>query len=321
MNAPRSPRPYQLYRDSLVERFWEYQKNHFSDHPEYCERPKEENSRPPVFIDKFAYCNVLTDNSLSIEQQKTIIQTIPVDERHRWFGSMTSSQALAQSVFGALRALNKLYLLENIKNDQGNRLFSPISPDVQLEYSVDYLGEPRQTSIDVFSPGNYRIAIECKLTEEEVGTCSRPKLNKKMPEYCDGSYERKANRSTSCPLSERGVLYWRYIPEVFHWLTHECYDHCPIRETYQLVRNILAVSVWENGKVDLQSGHVVLLYDERNPEFQLGGKGYKAWEDTHRALKNPLLLRECTWQRVVKEIRKDSELDWLADGLGEKYGF
>jgi len=44
-----------------------------------------------------------------------------------------------------------------------------------MEYKVDYLGEPVH-QLDGYFSGDYQIAIECKLSETEFGTCSRPGL-------------------------------------------------------------------------------------------------------------------------------------------------
>ena len=81
---------------------------------------------------------------------------------------MASSQALSQSVFGNLKVYGKLSCLRDIQDDSSDFLFDDADLSVQnlkMEYTVDYLGElpPRQTSIDVFFGGGYRIAFEGKL--------------------------------------------------------------------------------------------------------------------------------------------------------------
>jgi len=84
-----------------------------------------------------------------------------------------------------------------------------------MEHEVRILNEPRPTSLDVFISGRHRIAIECKLSETEFGTCSRPRLSKGSPEYCDGSYTVQGGRKTRCALTEIGVRYWGHIPRLF----------------------------------------------------------------------------------------------------------
>jgi hypothetical protein len=66
---------------------------------------------------------------------------------------------------------------------------------------------------------------------------------------------------------------------------------------------------------------VVLIYDESNPAFQNGGDGNRQFEITKSALKNPTLLRKCSWQNVVKLLREKEILKWLTDELKLKYGF
>ena len=104
---------------------------------------------------------------------------------HKWFRSMTSSQALAQSVFANLKYHNKLGLLADLRGEDGLPPFpsnlvrpggSGAAAQLELEYHVSYLGEPRPTSVDVMFDGNYRVAVECKLSEPDVGACSRPDL-------------------------------------------------------------------------------------------------------------------------------------------------
>jgi len=64
-----------------------------------------------------------------------------------------------------------------------------------------------------------------------------------------------------------------------------------------------------------------LLYDERNPHFRPGGRVLKVYEEVKAALKNPYLLQKCTWQEIVKVMRKDPDLKKLTFMLQEKYGF
>jgi hypothetical protein len=193
-----------------------------------------------------------------------------------------------------------------------------------MEFDVDYLGEPRPTSLDGYFCEGYKVAIECKFTEIEVGTCSRPRSSrtssKNERDECDGSYSRKGSRKERCPLSEIGVLYWRYIPSVFNWGGDLDLIPCPLHKNYQLVRNILAVSVNAEGQVSSENGHVVLIYDERNPAFQEKGDGLSAYWDTRGALKKPGMLRRCSWQRIVQHIRQNGILPWLPDMLALKYG-
>ena len=89
---------------------------------------------------------------------------------------------------------------------------------------------------------------------------------------------------------------------------------------HQLVRNVLAACVRPDGAVAPENGHVVVIYDERNPAFQPGGDALHGYDQTNRALRVPRLLRKCGWQRIVRHLRKEAVLPWLTEHLELKYG-
>jgi hypothetical protein len=169
----------------------------------------------------------------------------------------------------------------------------------------------------------FRVAVECKLSETEVGGCSRPNLrpgdSNYESDYCDGTYTRQRGRRDRCSLTEAGTHYWRYVSKLFTWAYDADMCPCPLAATYQLVRTVLAACVRPGGEVDL-AAHAVLLYDERNPEFAEGGRGHAAFEAVGTALKDPALLTRVTWQSLVDCLRQDHELDWLTGALERKYG-
>jgi hypothetical protein len=110
-----------------------------------------------------------------------------------------------------------------------------------------------------------------------------------------GERHRWFGRAERCPLTAKGILYWKYVPQLFMW--HASDDHrpcCPLNQNYQLVRNILAACVRTDGTAAPDKGHAVLLYDERNPAFGPGGDGLSAFDDTRQGLRNPGLLRKCS---------------------------
>ncbi len=85
----------------------------------------------------------------------------------------------------------------------------------RFEVDVKSLGEPRPTSLDVFlERGDNRVAVECKFTESEFGTCSRVTEKASL---CNGSYTRQLGRSSRCALTEIGVTYWEHAARVFTW--------------------------------------------------------------------------------------------------------
>ena len=168
--------------------------------------------------------NILFPPSADPGLRAAVEATVPRAERHRWFRSMKSSQAVAQSVFGNLIAGGNLGLLTGLKSDDGLPALCDNLDAVtaQLEYSVGHLGEPRPTSVDLWINGSNRIAVECKLTESEFGTCSRPRLSEARDrnyqrDHCDGSYTQQRDRQSRCSLTEIGVRYWDHIPSFFDW--------------------------------------------------------------------------------------------------------
>lgn len=318
------------YKVSLLENFWRYTQSEFDLCDNYFDRPLAPTNRPPVFKKEHASRNVLLKDAIPDPVSNEVLNTIPERKRHKWFRSMASSQALTQSVFGNLKAYRKLDCLRALVGDDAKPLFirdSEHGSQCQLEFEVDYLGEKSRglTSVDVLFNGNYRIAVECKLCEAEVGSCSRPRLRRSDPSYkgqfCDGRYAVQLGRSSRCSLSEIGVSYWSYIPELLDWSAETNHAPCPLKSNYQLVRNLLVVCVSRNRSVSLDSGHVVLLYDGRNPAFQRNGKGITAWNNVRAGLKKQSLMQKCTWQEIEACLRADATLDWLTTGLSEKYGF
>jgi len=315
------------YKADLNRRYWEYQKSQFSNGQRFFERPYAQDGRPPVFITSESWRNIIINPTASQQEIDKLLSLVPEGEKHKWFRSMNSSQALAQSILGNLVINDSLHYLSDIKDEEGQDLFGKAqisSNNFVMEYKVNYLGEPRPTSLDGYVSGDYRIAIECKFTEAEVGTCSRPRLtttdSNYESEHCNGTYSIQRARKERCSLTEIGVLYWRYVPHLFKWKNNSDLNPCPLNKNYQLVRNILAVGVKPDGTVSLGGGHVILIYDERNPAFQNGGDGLIAYMETQEALQEPAMLRKCTWQRIVLHIRDKNILSWLTENLALKYG-
>jgi len=320
----------ETYRSRLIDGFWRYQERCLREPVDCFEKTHSDNpERPPVFLKSEAARNVVTHPDGARDRRRQLLDLVPVRKRHRWFRSMTSSQALAQSVLGNLIVHDCVGLLADLLDDDGLPLFGVAvlsAKTLSLEHEVGILGEPTPTSLDGFISGNYQVAIECKLTEQEVGPCSRPLMKKDATRYeqdfCDGTYTVQRARTHRCSLTDRGVKYWQYVPALFPaWVSDKDYRPCPLNENYQLVRNVLAACVREDGSVSASNGHAVLLYDARNPAFQAGGKGLAAFDATRAALCDASLLRKCSWQRLVMVIDRHQELQWLAVALRQKYGF
>jgi hypothetical protein len=310
--------PGTAYRDALVGGMWAYSRKHaLEGELDGLQRP----NRPPVFMPKNADRNILADGP----HRDAVIKRVHKSARHRWFRSMKSSQALAQSVFGNLIEHGRLDLLEDIM-DGGSPVFHAPGTRIargELEHTVKRLDERRPTSLDVLlhlSTEGYRVAVECKLAETGFGRCSRPRLKPAEREYCDGNYRAPAGTTGRCPLTGMKIAaYWKYIPGIFHWRDDVEHVPCPVMATYQLVRNVLAACVVPGG-VNPKTGHAVVVYDERNPAFQTGGAGDTAYAIVRGALREPSLLRRCSWQTIARRLRTAPALEWLADAVAEKYG-
>lgn len=326
--ADTESRSHGAYRAELVRQLWEYTTS-AGLRPSLFEQTYQRNPhRPPVFRRGAWHHNLLLPPGKDAEKVREWLSRKP---RHRWFRSMTSSQALAWSVFGSLTVLGRLGLLSNVPSgDAGEPLFPPEvlrGNECEVEFEVGFLGEPRPTSVDALLGGNAvpRVAVECKLSEPDVGTCSRPRLRPADPSYgeqhCTGHYSRQRGRRDRCALTTIGVQYWRHLPNLTSWPADKDAEDCPLRPTYQLARNVLAVCAKPDGSTDLQGGHCVLLFDRRNPAFNEGGRGYRAVASFSASLKKKRLLRLATWQDILVLLRGDARLHWLADGLTSKYGF
>jgi hypothetical protein len=239
-----SSKPMAAYLAMLQATFGAYRLSRFTDQ-DYLFRARA-TGKAVVFKREHAAANLLIPPIASTEERQRIIDLIGPHRRHRYFGSMQSSQALAQSVFGIIWALNRLALLSHIRTDDGQSAFGPRLKHrtIELERPVRTLGEPRPTSIDVWLGGAYRVAVECKLAEVGFGTCSRPRLSPKDASYamqhCDGTYTRQRDRMERCALTEIRVRYWRYSADLFGWANDRDHRPCPLASNYQLARNILA---------------------------------------------------------------------------------
>ena len=304
------------YLNELIERLWLYRDRRFSDRPNVFLDQRRLPNRPPVFRNEFADLNVVAP----APHRQAILETLRIADRHDWFSSMRSSQALTQSVFGTLKVLDKLHLLSRVMADDGGPAFfldAPPPSECLLENKCTFLGElpDRETKSDVFFGGRQKISVECKLAEDAFGSCSQPALAPTSSNYgrdiCDGSYSRQRARRERCSLTEKGILYWEKIPGVLTWDAEVDHPECPLRFPYQLVRNLLAA----------ESGQAVLVYDSHNPLFQRGGACAECFETVRNALHDERRLRRCSWQTICGILAHDSDLHDFVEELKLKFGF
>ena len=286
-------------------------------------RPK---AGPVVFVAEHADENLLIPPLLDAVRRQQIKGIVPAALRHQWFRSMQSSQALAQSVFGTIAVTGQISVLAGIAAEDGSPAFGPDADGMRLELekTISTLNEPRPTSIDVWLEGRYRVAIECKFAETGFGLCSRPRLRPRDNNYetdlCDGSYSRQRGRISNCSLTEAGIRYWQYLDELLGWSDAVEHAPCPLSSTYQLVRNLLAVCVGDDRELNKNAGHVLTIYDARNPAMAEDGTGMRQWNAVHQALKPPDLLRRLSWQSLLGQLPDDAMFKWLKQELGAKYG-
>jgi len=315
----------QLYKKSLEQGFWQYWNGKKSSVAFSADMLDSEHGvgRLPVFKKEFADRNILMKPDANEEDKRRLVNLIPDRKRHKWFRSMSSSQALALSFFGNLVIYSQLDWLRDLRDNDGKAIFGTAdlsASNFSMEHEVGTLNEPRPTSLDFYISGRYRVAIECKLTEIEMGPCSRPRLKKDSPEYCDGSYSVQGRRKSRCALTEIGVRYWDYVPALFKWSADRDYDVCPLKNNYQLVRNVLSACVREDGVASPSNGHAVLVYDERNPAFAESGKGAKAFRLTQEVLHESQNLRKVSWQRMCSFMKENKKLSWLTEAIADEYG-
>jgi hypothetical protein len=213
-NAPLRPTGavrQNAYLAELRQTFWAYRRRAFAGADDVFEPYAAEGKDPVVFRAVHAGLNLLIPPAANPETISGLQAMIAPKQRHRDFGSMRSSQALAQSVFAGLATLDRLDVLATLEAEDGFPAFfdSAAGYAMTLEHQVSALGEPRPTSVDAFFYGPTRVTVEVKFGEEAFGRCSRPGLTPDTPNYmrdhCDGSFTTQRGRTARCSLSERGI--------------------------------------------------------------------------------------------------------------------
>lgn len=303
---------YSSYLDSVLRDLWAWADEHHRSELDGGKRL----GRPPVLATEFSSLSVLVPQDASIA--RAIRAALPKRHRHQWFRSLKSSQALSQSIFGAIGAFNRLDLLQDVRAECGRPAFFERGSglEVELEHEVHWLAERKKTSIDVLL-SRRPVAIECKFTEREFGTCSRPREPIDSEQYCNGNYQIQRDRRERCALTEIGIQYWRYLPSLFEWSAHRDHVPCPFGKVYQLARNALAAGVAPSSPTP---GHVLVVYDARNPEFNAHGRAEQQWRSAVASCRVPGLLRRLSWQHLLTALTRASELAYLIEGFEQKYG-
>lgn len=169
-----------------------------------------------------------------------------------------SSQALAIDVFGTIKACG---VRDVILDALADHIGVPRSGQwtVHLEWIDPYneMREKRRTQIDcVLKNKASLIFVECKFTEKEGGSCSRPRPNRDYDgiAQCNGNYEPQtdpiryslfdyfgvAPNDAKCALTREGIRYWEFLGQVLQFDSLGVYRPCPFAGSmYQWMRNVL----------------------------------------------------------------------------------
>lgn len=304
--------------EALLQKIWW---SYADANPEKALDGKHKEGRPPV-VSRWSDNLILPSEN---EKSSEIKKLIKSSDRHVWFESFRSSQALAQSVFGAFKVTGKLDLLSEVTAECGRPAFGKMLPDTKLlmETSVGTLFNEtgKKTQMDVLLASHlYKVVVECKFFELKFSTCSKTKNNKKNGEIeCNGSYTRQKGRKRRCYYSEHKASYWKFIPKLFDWNANQDLIPCPFDETNQIVRNVLASVIGEDGKVNPSKGHTTFIYDNRNPVYKINGAAYIQFQKAAEACRVPGLMRRVSWQEIIRVCVGQSDFDWLLQELGKKH--
>lgn len=268
--------------------------------------------------------NILTPPDNAVWARR-IQAWMPANHRHRYFRSFRSSQALCQAVFGAVVTAGFLPQLGGLQAECGRPAFFSEGEDgwaATPEYQARQLGEPRPSSIDVLlSLGRRRVAVECKFTEGDFGSCSRTDPQKyRPPVLCDGSYSRQFGRQHRCSLAEKNIKYWAFAPLLFDWDASVDLRPCPLNETYQLARNAMVATCEASGSFMADMGFVTIIYDKRNPAFQQGGRAFHQLELARSSSRYEGMFRLLSWQRLCGQLASHERFTWLLDAISAKHG-
>src|SRR5687767_11798058 len=108
-------RAYAQYVGSLTGSLWTYSRQRFGSGSALLDPRYSGPRNPPVFRPEHADMNVIASSDLDVALQ--VRQLIPKPNRHRWFRSMKSSQALTLSIFGHLKALGLARVLTQVETE------------------------------------------------------------------------------------------------------------------------------------------------------------------------------------------------------------
>lgn len=280
---------------------------------------EDENCIDESYKQGYVFTKACADHNLF---KPELGKLLPLHERHKWFRSMTSSQALTVSVFGTLIQNQDLKIIAGLECDDGETLLSKgvLPASAIFEHpAVDLEKGKRKTQIDVFiSGGSLRIAIECKLMEDKVGSCSESRDGKEADVY-----GQIPGFATCHRVRLNGARYWEFLKDISDIEPEGPWCSCPLKDPYQIARNVLAASLDPETSGLGGEGIALLLYDSNNPRFSPGGKADKIFFEFRNHLNDPSILKKASWQSFAKLIEEQGnrpEHSELLGYLSSKYG-
>ena len=136
---------YESYAHAVLSPLWDWADGNHAGELDGGPRVR----RPPVLRPEFASKAVLVPPDPT--RASGIVSAVPSKARHRQFGSLNSSQALAQSVFGALGVFGRLDVLDDGVAECGRPAFleHTRSAPLVLEHKVRRLHERSPMNVDV----------------------------------------------------------------------------------------------------------------------------------------------------------------------------
>lgn len=131
------------YTDILTQHLWSYRAAAFSNQDELFDERRSRLPNLPVFTEEAYHRNVIVPDDPALAAE--VLKLVPREKRNKWFRSMKSSQALALSVFGNLKVLNRTRCLSVVAADDDSvPAFGrgPIEPsNLELEHDVSSMNE------------------------------------------------------------------------------------------------------------------------------------------------------------------------------------
>jgi hypothetical protein len=197
--AERAP-----YAQSLTAHLWAYRREAFGDEPDLFDVQYSRLPNPPVFTQASAHRNVIVAEDPDLAA--AVLNLLPREKQHRWFRSMKSSQALALSVFGNLKILNRTDCLAEVLDEDGAgpafRHGIIRSDDLEVEYDVTSLNEIRATSVDLLVSGPTIICVESSYLRRKSGAAPDQLSRESTPSTAaDRTLNRKTGPTDVCLLN------------------------------------------------------------------------------------------------------------------------